>query len=139
MDRGRTGAAGTGAELHGRDGRRSVVTARGSLLALVLALAGTVVGGFVPLFGLLGRFAGLFLAAFALGLFGPRRYVEVGAAGALVSGVSVLLNAFGLVLVPVLADYGPAIVGVGAGVGLLVSLAGHYFGRDLRAGLTRSL
>lgn len=120
--------------------RLTVVTVRGFLLAFGVALAGTVLGGFVPLLGSLGSLVGLFLAAFALGLFGNRRrYVAVGVAGAGVAGAVTVLGALGPLLLPVVADYGVAIAGVGAGAGLLVSLVGHYFGRDLRAGFTRDL
>lgn len=118
----------------------AVVTVRGLVLALALALAGIVAGGVVPVVGGLGRFVGLFLAAFALGVVGSRRrYVETGVAGALAAGVASLLSALGTPFLPVVAEYGVEIAGVGAGLGLLASLAGHYAGRDVRAGLTRDL
>ncbi|MFB6080503.1 MAG: hypothetical protein ABEJ81_05860 [Haloferacaceae archaeon] len=118
----------------------TVVTARGMALAFALALAGVVVGGMVPLVGAVGRFVGLFLAAFALGLAGSRRrYVESGIAGALAAGLGALLGTLATPFFPAVARYGVAIAGVGAGLGLVVSVAGHYFGRDLRAGLTRDL
>ncbi|MFB6304312.1 MAG: hypothetical protein ABEH47_04035 [Haloferacaceae archaeon] len=129
----------------GTDGERSArsrrfpVGVRGLLLAFAFALAGVVLGGFVPLLGPVGRLVGLLLAAFALGLRGRRRYLEVGVAGAAVGGVATVLGALGPFLLPVVADYGVAVGGVGAGTGLLVSLLGHYLGRDLRAGLSRDL
>ena len=94
--------------------------------------------------GSIGRFVGLFAVACATGLIGSRsRYLEVGVAGAVAAGVTFLLGTltsiFAPVAVQVLADYGVAIVGVGTGAGLLVSIVGHYFGRDLRAGLTRDI
>ena len=118
----------------------TVVTVRGVALALALALAGIVAGGVVPVLGSVGRFVGLFLAAFALGLVGSRRrYVATGLAGALAAGVASLLSVLWTPFLPVVAEYGVEIAGVGAGLGLLVSVAGHYVGRDLRAGLTRDL
>jgi hypothetical protein len=100
------------------------------------------VGGFllfalvpVPLFGL-GGLLGLFVGAFLLGLRGGRRaYLEVAAAGAVAAGVATMLTQL-LVAVAV----GPVpVAAVGAGAGLLAAVGGHYFGRDLRAGLTREL
>ncbi|MFC6726003.1 hypothetical protein ACFQE1_16860, partial [Halobium palmae] len=60
--------------------------------------------------------------------------------------LSFLLTALGSVFatwLPMATDmmsrYGTTIAGVGAGSGLLVALAGYYFGRDLRDGLTREV
>jgi len=100
------------------------------------------VGGFllfafvpVPLFGL-GGLLGVFAGTFLLGLRGgPRAYLEVAVAGALAAGVATMLTQL-LVAVAV----GPVpVAAVGAGAGLLAAVGGHYFGRDLRAGLTREL
>ncbi|WP_435184720.1 hypothetical protein [Halobellus sp. EA9] len=120
------------------------VSARSFLVVLALLLAGTFVGGAIPVVGALGRFLGLFAAAFAIGLGGSRsRYLEVGLAGALASGAAFVLgtltSVFAPVAVSVLADYGLAVAGVGVASGLLASLLGHYFGRDLRHGLTRQV
>lgn len=124
--------------LRGRTG--SLFSVRFFLLSLAVLTAGLVAGSFVPLVGIVGRFVGLFVGAFALGLLSSRRrYLETGAGGALASGLGFLLSAFDTVLIPVIARYGAEIAGVGVGAGLLVSLAGHYFGRDLRTGLTRDL
>jgi len=117
---------------------------RSFLVILVASLAGVVAGGSIPIVGSIGRFLGLFAVAFAVGAVGSRsRYLEVGLAGAIAAGTAFLLatltSIFAPIAVQVLADYGVAIVGVGTGAGLLVSLAGHYFGRDLRDGLTRDV
>ena len=119
------------------------VSLRSFLVVLVASLAGVIVGGSIPIVGSIGRFLGLFAVAFAVGTVGSRsRYLEVGV-GAIAAGVAFLLGTltsiFAPVAVRVLADYGVAIVGVGTGAGLLVSIVGHYFGRDLRAGLTRDV
>ena len=127
----------TSSGLRGRLPSVRVFSIRTFLVALALAVAGLVVGGLVPVVGVVGRFVGLFVAAFAVGLLSARRsYLEVALAGALAAGLGFLLSALGTVLVPIVADYGVEIAGVGAATGLIVSVAGHYFGRDLRAGLT---
>jgi MFS family permease len=117
---------------------------RAFLVALVLSVVAVVAGGAVPLVGFVGRLVGLFVVAFAIGLVGrERRYLEVGLAAALASGmgfvVGTLTSAFFPFAVRLLSEYGVAIAGVGAGVGALAALVGHYFGRDLRDGVTRDL
>ena len=114
------------------------------LLALVLSVVAVVAGGSIPLVGVVGRLVGLFVVAFAVGLLGSERhYVEVGLAGAIASGagfiVSTLTSAFFPLAVDLLSEYGVVVAGVGAGVGTLAALVGHYVGRDLRDGLTREL
>lgn len=113
-------------------------------LALLLSLVGAGLGGSVPLVGFVGRFVGLFLAAFVVGVVAShRRYVETGLAGALLVGGSFALSLLSIGVLPVgyhyLQRFGPAWALAGAGLGLVVSLVGHYFGRDLRAGFTREL
>jgi len=110
------------------------------LLALVLAIVGLVVGGSVPVVGMIGRFLGIALAGFVLAFVtSGRRYVEVALAGALSAGVGVVLSAVEMAFLPLVADYGLRIAGVGTTAGLIAALLGYYFGRDLRAGLTREL
>lgn len=114
------------------------------LLALGLAVAGLVVGGAVPFVGFVTRYVGLFVAAFGYGLVTDRSaYTEVGLAGAVAAAVTLLLGTLttgGFVLgADLVGRYGVALTGVGVGLGLLVSVVGHYFGRDLRAGLTRDV
>ncbi|MFD1598323.1 hypothetical protein [Halobellus rarus] len=123
---------------------RGSFSARSFLVVLALSLVGVVAGGSIPLVGSVGQFFGLFLVAFVVGAVGSRRrYLEVGLAGAIAAGIAFVLgtltSVFAPVAVQVLADYGVAIAGVGTGAGLLASLAGHYFGRDLRDGLTREV
>ncbi|MFB6093288.1 MAG: hypothetical protein ABEK02_09795 [Haloquadratum sp.] len=147
---GGTDTAETDADGAGGGRRRRVlpttptVSLRSFLLVLALSLSGVVAGGSIPIVGSIGRFAGLFLVAFAVGAVGSRsRYLEVGLAGAIAAGAAFVLGALTSVFAPVavslLADHGVAIAGVGIGSGFLVAVAGHYFGRDLRAGLTREL
>lgn len=109
---------------------------RGFVLAFLAATAGLVAGSVVPLLpgaGLLGVALGTFL----LGAAGSRRrYVECGLAGAVVSGLSLVLTSTNLVLLAALRDLGPQLAVVGAGGGLIAAVVGHYLGRDLRGGLT---
>lgn len=112
------------------------------LLALGLAVAGVVAGGAIPVIGAVARYGGLAVAGFALGvLSGSRRYVEAGLAGALAAGGGFLLSSLSSLpwLAAVSAETGVAVAGVGVSVGTLCTLAGHYFGRDLRAGLTQQI
>ena len=128
-------------------GRRSVgrrlrrlFAPRAFLLALVLSLVGVVAGGAVPVVGVLGRFLGIALAGFTLAfLTSGRRYLEAGVAGAVAARFGFVLGALDAVLLPVVADYGVQIAGIGTTTGLIAALVGHYFGRDLRDGLTRDL
>lgn len=126
---------------------KRVFSPRAFGVSLALLVGGLLAGGalfaFVPLLGNVGGLLGLFAAAFLIGALGSRRNLaEVGLAGATAAGAGFVLDALSASL-PLgtiwLRDYGLAIAGVGAGAGLLVSLVGYYFGRDLRAGLTREL
>ncbi|WP_254545964.1 hypothetical protein [Halomarina pelagica] len=123
------------ARLAGRAKR--VFSPRYFLLALALAVAGLFLASaflpFVPGAGLLG----VFVAAFGLGLLSARRhYLEAVVAGALAATLSVFTD---YVMLAVLADAGATLAAVGIGAGALAALIGHYFGRDLRAGVTKDL
>jgi len=119
---------------------RRLFAPRVFLLAVVLSVVGLVAGGLVPVVGYLGRFVGITLAAFTLAfLASGRRYIEAGLAGALAAGLGFVLGTLNSALFPVVADYGLQIAGVGTTAGLLAALVGYYFGRDLRAGLTKDL
>lgn len=119
-----------------RERADGLFSVRAFLLALVLTTIGVVLGGFVPLFGVVLRFVGVFGAAFSFGLVSERRrYLEAGLAGALVPAVGTLLDYFALTV----AGVGLPVIAIAAGVGLLAGVVGHYFGRDLRDGLTREL
>jgi hypothetical protein len=114
------------------------------LIALVLSVVGLIAGGAIPFVGVVTRYLGLFAAAFVLGLaFKSSAYAETGLAGSVSAAVALLLGTIstgGFILgADLLGRYGLTVTGVGVGVGLLVSLVGHYFGRDLRAGVTREV
>ncbi|WP_254767094.1 DUF456 domain-containing protein [Salinilacihabitans rarus] len=107
-------------------------------LAVVLVLgAGLLVGGTAFPFAGVGRFLGLGVAAFLVGLVGSRRrYLETAVAGASVGGVAATLD---FVTVALLGGSTRTLVAAGAGAGALACLLGYYFGRDLRDGLTRDV
>lgn len=127
-------------------GRRSRLKSRATdvfspkffLLALVASAVGLAAGGFVvPFVSGLGGVVGVFIAAFALGLLASdRRYLEVGAAGAALTALATLSD---YLVLSVAGGFGLSVVAIGAVGGLVAALLGHYFGRDLRAGLTRSV
>ncbi|TKX75442.1 hypothetical protein EXE46_03065 [Halorubrum sp. GN11_10-6_MGM] len=114
-------------------------------LALVTVAVGVFVGGLIPLIGgTIGTAGGVFLAAFLLGLvLSTRRYVETGIAGGAAGAASAVTSVLGVGFLPIGIDYlsqwGLPLVAVGGGVGLVLALLGHYFGRDLRAGLSRDV
>ncbi|KAB1187865.1 MULTISPECIES: hypothetical protein [Haloferax] len=114
------------------------------LVALVLSIGGLLIGGAIPIVGFVGRFVGIAAVGFLLGIAGSKRhYVEVALAGSIAAGLafvlSTLFSVFAPFAVQLLADYGLAIAGVGALSGGLAGIVGHYFGRDLKDGLTREL
>lgn len=79
--------------------------------------------------------ASVFVAGFALGVAGWRRYLEVALAGATAAAVgTVVLNP----LMWAVSGTG-AVTLLGAGSGTVAAVLGHYFGRDLREGLTREV
>jgi hypothetical protein len=108
---------------------------QGLVISMVLALGGAMAGGLLPL-GIVGNALGIFLGGFVYGMVaGEHHYLEFGLAAALIAA---LIAVFGN-LVMTIAGPGIPIVLVGAGLGLVAGLVGHYFGRDLRAGLVRDI
>lgn len=106
-----------------------------AFLALVGAIGlGLVAGSFLLPFG--GRPAGMFAVAFLLGLVTTdRRYLEIALAGTSVGAASALLAN------PILtaAGSGTTVIAIGVAAGLVTSVGGYYFGRDLRDGLSREI
>lgn len=116
-------------------GAGTVFSGRDFAISLVLILAGVVfLGGLLPL-GLIGDLFGIFVAGFLYGVVSPAgRYAELGLAGAVVGGGSAQLGNFVLSLIP-----GVPLVLLGLIGGGISAFLGHYFGRDLRDGLTREI
>lgn len=125
---------GSGGWLRSRLG--SVATTRSLLVAFVLTVAGMVGVGAVPFLGVVGELLGIAAAGFLYGVgSGSRRYVEMAIAGAVAGGGTALLGN----LVVALVASGTTLVAAGFVGGALAGVVGHYFGRDLRDGLTRDL
>lgn len=113
-----------------------VLSTRGLVAGLVLTALFAVLFGLVPLVGLLGQLLGIGVAGFVYGLVaGESRYLELALSGALVGTGSALL---GNLLVVTLGS-ATALLGFGLFGGALAAVVGHYFGRDLRDGLSREL
>lgn len=112
------------------------VSTRSILLALVLMIVCLFIVGIIPFLGILGNVLAVFLAGFLYGLgTDSRRYAELTIAGALAGGGSILL---GNVVIAIIGS-GLSIVAFGAAGGAIAGAVGHYFGRDLRSGLTQDL
>lgn len=141
-DRG-TGDRGTGTDGRGRLGVDGRWFSLKSFAVAVLAVGlGALLGGMIPLIGgTIGAAAGVFLGAFLVGLaLSGGRYAETGLAGAGIGVGAALVNVLGVGFLPIgiryLSEWGLPLLAAGGGIGLLLSVVGHYFGRDLRAGLT---
>jgi hypothetical protein len=140
---GRAEREGTGSDegsgLFSRIGARTgrLFAVRSFLLALVvIGVATLVAGALIPL-GSVGGLIGTAAGAFGYGLVASRaRYAESALAGGLVLGVATLAD---YLVLSVFTGVGLALPLAAGGIGLVVALVGHYFGRDLRDGLTREI
>lgn len=138
-----TGATGGDGGRVGMSGRW--FSAKAFVLALVTVGIGVFVGGSIPLIGgTIGSAVGVFLAAFLVGLvLSSRKYVETGIAGAAAGAGAAVTSVLGIGFLPIGIDYlqqwGLPLLAVGGGAGLVLALLGHYFARDLRAGLTEDI
>lgn len=113
-----------------------VATTRSLGTALGLSVVGIVALGFVPVLSVANTILGIAAAGFAYGLGSEqRRYVEMALAGAVTGGATTLL---GNLAVAVLAS-GATLLGLALLAGGVAGVLGHYFGQDLRAGLTADL
>lgn len=127
-------SGGVKSRVKGRAG--SLVSTTGLVVSLVLSIGGAVLLGAIPLVGTIGEFLGILAAGFIYGLaVETRRYVELAVAGALVGGGFALLGS----LTALLLGFGVPLVAIGVVGGAAAGVVGHYFGRDLRDGLTREL
>lgn len=117
----------------------SLPSLRSFLLALVLVVGGMLVGSAVPFIGSVTGLVGLFAGAFLLGVgSGKRRYLPVAVAGGAAAVGATAMQ--GVLTLAFIQSVGVApTAALGATTGVLVAVLGHYFGRDLRAGLTRDV
>lgn len=106
------------------------------LLAFALTLGGFLAAGVVPLVGGVAGLLGIFAAGFLLGALGRRGYLELLVAGAATAGAGLLLDRL---VLSVLGGFALPLTAVGATAGAVAAVLGHYFGRDLHEGLTRSV
>ena len=124
-------------------------SAKAFLLSLVAVVAGVWAGGLIPIpiIDNLGSLAGVFVSTFVVGVLASEsRYLENALAGAVTTGImglGFLTNASLPVILPLVERFGIAVSGIGVAAGVILGaglgLAGHYFGRDLRDGLTREI
>jgi len=106
-------------------------------VAMLVVVGSMLAGSAIPIVGSFGGPVGVFVGTFLLGLVsGKSRYLELAVAGALAAGLAAFLSSLQLAL---LADIGLPLAAFGAVTGLLAAVVGHYFGRDLRSGLTRDV
>lgn len=114
----------------------SIATARSLAAALVFSVVGAVLFSFVPVLSMAGTVLGIAGGGFVYGLGSEtRRYIEMAIAGAVTGGGATLL---GNLVVAFIAS-GTTLIAVAVLGGALAGVIGHYFGRDLRAGLTADL
>lgn len=114
----------------------SYFSVRALLVAFVAVGGGMAVASLVPLVPYTALL-GIPVGAFVHGLLASeRRYPETALAGGASAGVAVVSS-----LLPQLVAglNGVRLFAVAAAVGLVLSVLGHYFGRDLREGLSRDL
>lgn len=142
----RSGSDGAGVDASDDSGGRlaGLFSLKAFLLSAALIAVGVVGGGAVPFIGTLGSLGGLFVATFGIGLVASeRRYLETALAGGGIVGLSFAASLLTTGVLPVgmqfFRQYGLAFGGVGVGLGVVVGLLGHYFGRDLREGLTQEI
>jgi len=113
------------------------------LVSLVAIAVGVFVGGTIPLVGGITSLVGVAAATFLLGVVGRSWYLETALAGGVVVGanfaLSLLTSLPFVVGVDYFQQYGLVFGGVGVVLGVALAVVGHYFGRDLRDGLTRDI
>jgi len=119
-------------------------SAKALLVSIVAVAIGVAVGGAIPIIGSVGSLAGVAAATFIFGVVGSKsRYLETAIAGGGVVGLDFALSLLTTGVLPIGIDffqqYGLAFGGVGVVLGVVLALVGHYFGRDLRDGLTREI
>jgi hypothetical protein len=119
-----------------RKGAGRIISVRGLVMSLFVVTTGVLLADQILPLGGVDSVLGVVAGAFLYGLGSDvRHYVELALAGAIVGGTSALLGNLVLSLV----GAGIPMVAFGAGAGALAAVTGHYFGRDLRDGLTRDL
>jgi len=113
-----------------------VLSTRSLGVALVTTFVFSMLFSLIPFVGLLGKLLGIGAAGFLYGIVGSsNRYPEHLLAGGIVGGGSALLG--NLLVIGFGSMTGLLALGVLGGA--LTATVGHYFGRDMRRGLTRDI
>lgn len=114
----------------------SYFSVRALIVAFVAIGGGMTLGSLVPMIPFMAL-AGIPVGSFLHGLLDrERRYAETAVAGGLLAGSAVITS----LLPQVLAGLdGTRLFAIAAAVGVVLAVVGHYFGRDLRDGLTREI
>jgi hypothetical protein len=121
--------------LYGRTLGR-VLSTRSLGISFGLTVVFSLLFGLIPLLDIVGKLLGVGVAGFVYGLVASDdRYLETGVAGGLVGGLSAFLG--NLLLVSMGST--TRLLAIGTIGGLVLALFGHYFGRDMRDGLTRDV
>jgi len=138
-------ATATAAETDDTNGRLDgLFSLKAFLLSVILVGLGVGIGGAIPFVGTIGSLAGLLIATFLTGLVASqRRYLETAIAGGGIVGLSFTVSLLTTGVLPVgmrfFREYGLLFGGAGVVLGAGLGVVGHYFGRDLRAGLTEEV
>ena len=113
-----------------------LATTRELIAAFVTTILGlVVVGGLLPI-PAVGSLIGVFVGGFVYGLVaGDSPYLQLAVAGGLTTAVWTVLGN----LTVALLGSGVTIATAGLAGGLVAAVAGGYFGRDLRHGLTQDV
>jgi len=135
-----TDEADSGGGIRGRISERlgSIFSVEAFTMTLVLTVVfAFLAGGFIPLIpDNIGGLLGVFGAGFALGVGSSKRhYLEVALATLFTGAITALLSNLTLTLFGV----GAPMIALGAGASGLAGVAGYYFGRDFRSGLTKEI
>ena len=118
------------------DSGKQLFSVRALVVAFVAIGGGMTLGSLVPVIPFTA-IAGIPLGAFLHGLLdSQRRYAETVLAGGLLASLAVVTS-----LLPQLVAglNGTRLFAIAAAVGAVLGLVGHYFGRDLRDGLTKDI
>lgn len=144
-DSGSVGDSTTAVETDESGGRLDgLFSLKAFVLSVVLVGLGVGIGGAIPFVGTVGSLSGLLIATFLSGLIASqRRYLETAIAGGSIVGLSFAASLLTTGVLPVgmrfFREYGLLFGGVGVALGAGLGVVGHYFGRDLRAGLTQEV
>ncbi|MDS0259668.1 hypothetical protein NDI56_09720 [Haloarcula sp. S1CR25-12] len=114
----------------------SYFSVRALLVAFGAIGIGMTLGSLIPIVPFTA-FAGIPVGSFLHGLLdSERRYAETAVAGGLLSGLAVVTSLLPMLLAGL---DGTRLFVIAAAAGMVLAVLGHYFGRDLRDGLTRDL